>query len=155
MNYVLSRFIIVSRNIEFMRYYAILLMVFSVLSFSGCSKDDDNPTEQFRYEVTGTVAVPVQIQYTPDILTDTPTDTDLDDYEVRTTLPWSKTVSLHRNVAGAGCSASTSGAVAGQTINIKIYRNDELVAEHEKAVDANGNTSLLLNYYKDGTVGKY
>lgn len=138
-----------------MKYYAIFLMIFSACAFSGCSKDEDHLTEEFRYEVTGTVNVPVQIQYTPDILTDNPSDSDLEDYEVRTTLPWSKTVSLHRNVSGAGCSASATGAAAGQTINIKIYRSGEMVAEHETIVDAYGNASLLLNYYKDGTVGRY
>lgn len=138
-----------------MKHYAVLLIVFTVLSFTSCSKEEGNLNEQFRYEVSGTVTVPVHIQYTPDILTDNPGAIDMEDYEVHTTLSWSRTVSLHPNVAGASCSASTEGAAAGQTINIKIYRKDELVAEHKTIVDADGYAQLLLNYYKDGTVGKY
>ncbi len=141
--------------IQTMKYCLTLFTLLILFGLNSCSKGEGNLLDKYRYEVTGTVTAPVHIQYTPDITKAIPDDDDLDDYEVTTTLPWSKAVELHPNVSGAGCSAGTSDAVPGQTINIKIFRDNNLVAEHETVVDADGYAQLLLNYYKDGTVNKY
>lgn len=133
----------------------ILFLLCVFVGLSSCSKDDeDSSYRNIRYEVTGDVSTPVSIQYTPTV--EAPNeDFDSDDYQEVSMLPWQKEVRHHHLVQGASCSASIGGGIIGEQVTIRIFRENELVATHEGAVNTDGYLSILVNYYIDGTVDTY
>ena len=119
--------------------------------FSSCSKEGTNPsTFTYTYKLTGPAATIVQVQYTPTMtdpnMTEVPDDVE---YEEQVTPPWEKTVTLHKNIAGAGFSASVDNGVPGAKYTIAILgKNGNTLKTGDFVVDANGDGGLLLNYYR-------
>ncbi|MGS2763049.1 hypothetical protein [Sinomicrobium sp. M5D2P9] len=134
-------------------YTTVVFIALLTILATACTNDDDTTREyrHFRYEVSGTVTGPVEVQYTPTI-SDPYEDLDDLEYDETITLPWTKEVSLHHLASGVGLSVSVDDGVAGEIVSIEIYRDDELVASHTGAVDADGSLSFLVNYYNDGTI---
>ncbi|SFB84660.1 hypothetical protein SAMN04487891_10319 [Flagellimonas taeanensis] len=137
-----------------MKRYALigLVVLISYLS-NACSSDDGRGQEirNYRYEVTGTISVPVQIQYTPTILSPEDALDDVD-YEETAMLPWTKEVSLHYLASGVGLSVAVEDGFVGETVSIKIFLEDEQVAVHTAEVAPDGVLVFTVNYYIDGTV---
>lgn len=135
------------------KYATIALVVVMTYLSNACSSDDDasQKVSNYRYEVRGTVSAPVRIQYTPTILSPEDALDDMD-YEETVTLPWTKEVSLHYLVSGVGLSVTVEDGFVGETVSIKIFREEEQVATHSAEVAPDGVLVFVVNYYVDGTV---
>lgn len=120
-----------------------ILLVFSLV-FIGCSKDGTE--NQFTYEVTGDVEVPITIKFTPSITKAIPDQEDLENYEEISTLPWKKTVSMHPNVMGIGCIANAKDLPPGKFINVKIYKGTKVVADFTGETDQYEEILVSVNY---------
>ena len=80
-------------------------------------------------------------------MTEVPDDLN---YEEQVTPPWQKTVRLHKNIGGAGFSASVSEGIPGTSYTIAILDKDAKVLKTENfTVDADGDGVALLNYYRN------
>ncbi|UYQ90958.1 hypothetical protein MKQ68_12725 [Chitinophaga horti] len=80
-------------------------------------------------------------------MTEVPDDIE---YEETVSPPWQKTVTHHKNVSGAGFSASVSDGVPGSSFKIEILdKDDNVLKTGDFTVDAYGDGSLLLNYYRN------
>lgn len=129
-----------------------LYLITCAVALGGCSKEDNaGPGYEYTYKLTGPATSKLIVQYTP-----TMTDPDMAEvpdnleYEEEVTPPWEKTVRLHKNVAGAGFSASVSDGIpgAGYTISI-LDKDDKILKTANFVVDADGYAVALLNYYRD------
>lgn len=124
-----------------------------IVALGSCSKDKSGNTV-FRYEVSGDLQTPVHIQYTPTLSVED-RDYDWEEYTVDTVLPWNQEVSIPYNASGVSCNVSADEAMPGRSVQIKLYRDSELVAEHSRAVDANGDLYLAIAYGPGDRVTKY
>lgn len=129
---------------------SIVLLATTVLI--SCSKGGGNaPGYTYTYKLTGPATSIVQVQYTPTMtdpnMTEVPDDIE---YEEDVTPPWEKTVTLHKNISGAGFSASVSDGVPGATYTISILNKDgNVLKTGDFTLDSYGHGVLLLNYYRN------
>lgn len=72
------------------------------------------------------------------------------DYEEQVTPPWQKTVRLHKNISGAGFSASVSEGVPGANYTITILDKEAKILKTTSfTLDEYGDGNALLNYYRN------
>ena len=132
------------------KIYTLLLFV-AASTLGSCSKEkNEERSYEYTYKLTGSAGTSVQVQYTPTMtdpnMTEVPDDLE---YEEQVTPPWQKSVTLDKNVGGAGFSASVSDGIPGANYTIEILDRDGKVLETtDFTVDANGDGGALLNYYR-------
>ncbi|WP_295120087.1 hypothetical protein [uncultured Chitinophaga sp.] len=130
---------------------ALFILLATTLLIS-CSKGgESSPNYTYTYKLAGPAATVVQVQYTPTMtdpnMTEVPDDLE---YEEQVTPPWEKTVTLHKNIAGAGFSASVSNGVPGAKYTISILSKDgNVLKTGDFTLDEYGDGALLLNYYRN------
>lgn len=129
-----------------------LFFLTAAIALGSCSKEDSaEPSYEYTYKLTGSGTTKVVVQYTPTMtdpnMTEVPDDLE---YEEEVTPPWQKTVRLHKNVSGAGFSASVSEGIPGTSYTISILDKDaKTLKTTNLVVDAHGDAVALLNYYRD------
>ncbi|MFA4868855.1 MAG: hypothetical protein WC623_11680 [Pedobacter sp.] len=129
-----------------------LFFLASAIVLSSCSKEGKGePGYEYTYKLTGPGTTKLIVQYTPTMtdpnMTEVPDDLE---YEEEVTPPWQKTVRLHKNISGAGFSASVSDGVPGASYTISILDKDAKVLETTSfTLDEYGYGVALLNYYRD------
>lgn len=129
-----------------------LFFVIATILLGGCSKENnDGPGYEYTYKLTGPGSIKVEVQYTP-TMTD-PNMTEVPDdlvYEEMVTPPWQKTVNLHKNISGAGFSASVSDGTPGADYTISILdKDDNILKTTSFKLDGDGYGVALLNYYRN------
>ena len=130
-------------------YQFLTLIAFTIIILNACSKGEGDGLRKLTYKISGNVGVPFGVQYTPSITN--PNETDFTNYnyeETITSLPWEKTVSLHKYVSGGGLSVSVDDAVPGTSLTLKIFEGSEEKASTTLVVNENGwIDNGLINYY--------
>lgn len=129
-----------------------LFFLVTATMLGSCSKDNnEEPSYEYTYKLTGPGTLQVEVQYTPTMtdpnLTEIPDDLT---YEEQVTPPWQKTVKLHKNIAGVGFSASVSEGIPGASYTISILGKEAKILETTNfTLDEHGDGSTLLNYYRN------
>jgi len=116
--------------------------------FSGCSSDDDSPAPQSRnikYEITGNYSGRLTVAYA-----DEGGNSQIINVS---SLPWSKSLTIEKDVSAIAIAANNSGVSSpgeiGETITLKIYRNDVVVEESTTTALENGFIELGISYSFD------
>ena len=116
--------------------------------FSGCSSDDDRPAPQSRnikYEITGNYSGRLTVAYA-----DEGGNSQIINVS---SLPWSKSLTIEKEVSAIAIAANNSGVSGpgeiGETITLKIYRNDVVVEESTTTALENGFIELGISYSFD------
>lgn len=129
-----------------------LFFLASMATLGSCSKEGNTePSFEYTYKLTGPGTTKLLVQYTPTMtdpnMTEVPDDLE---YEEEVTPPWQKTVRLHKNISGAGFSASVNDGVPGASYTISILDKDANVLKTTSfALDEYGYGVALLNYYRN------
>lgn len=124
----------------------IFITILSV--FLSCSSDDDNPAPQSRnikYEITGNYSGRLTVAFS---------DESGNSQTINvSSLPWSKSVTIENDVSAIALAAGNSGVnnpgSSGETITLKIYRNEEMVEESTTVATDNGFIELGISYSFD------
>lgn len=137
-----------------MKKYLFNLLLCSMLFAVGCSKDEGSEERiKFRYEVSGSLTTIAQIQFTPSFIS-IDHDYSWEEYAEESTLPWNKDVELSPLMINPGVRVTVDDAIPGQEVNVKMYREGELMGEHSGRVNADGHLHLGLDYDPAGGVKK-
>lgn len=124
----------------------IFITVLSI--FSSCSSDDDNPAPQSRnikYEITGNYSGRLTVTYADEGGNSQTIDVN--------SLSWSKSLVVENSVSAIAIAAGNSGVnnpgQMGETITLKIYRNDVVVEVSTATATDNGFIELGIGYSFD------
>ena len=125
----------------------IIAMLFA---FTSCSSDDDKGPEEpqsraIKYEITGNYSGRLTVAYS---------DEDGDSQTINVnSLPWSKSLTIDNSISAIAIAAGNSGVSdpgeMGETITLKIYRNNTLVKESTTTALDNGFIELGISYSFD------
>lgn len=124
-----------------------LFLSFGFFATTSCSSDNDSGTNpppaggsrDVKYEVTGNATGSFNTTYF--------TESGAGTFEMFSSLPWSKEMTMQPSVSAIGFNVTVSGATPGQTITAKIYVGGVVKREGTATVATNGGTYVSLPSY--------
>ncbi|UNY98548.1 MmpS family transport accessory protein [Zhouia spongiae] len=133
------------KNTKSTLFLAVILAV--VLVFTSCSSDDDSSPQprNIKYEITGNYSGRLTVAFSDESGNSQTISIN--------SLPWSKSLSIDSDVSAIALAAGNSGVdnpgETGETITLKIYRNEETAKESTAPATDNGFIELGISYSFD------
>lgn len=133
------------KNTKSTLFLAMILAV--VLVFTSCSSDDDSSPQprNIKYEITGNYSGRLTVAFSDESGNNQTISIN--------SLPWSKSLSIDSDVSAIALAAGNSGVdnpgETGETITLKIYRNEETTKESTAPATDNGFIELGISYSFD------
>ncbi|MDG3582919.1 MmpS family transport accessory protein [Galbibacter pacificus] len=134
-----------------MKHTRSILLLASILAllftFTSCSEDDDSTPQprNIKYEITGNYGGRLTVSFADK-------SGNIQTINVNS-LPWSESLSIDSDISAIALSAGNSGVdnpgESGETITLKIYRNEEAVEESTATATNNGFIELGISYSFD------
>ncbi|MBY0433037.1 MAG: hypothetical protein K2U26_02900 [Cyclobacteriaceae bacterium] len=111
---------------------ASVALIFAVLLFNGCKKDDPAParSRDIRFEVSGNFTGKLDATFIT--ASGGATNEDIP------SLPWSKSITYASSVSGTTITIGGGGGVAGQTVTVKVFAGNKEVSSTPATANSSG-----------------